>query len=284
MNEAKLYDFVFGPESVGETEEERAASSRRIFVRSQLQVAEDNPEATGHRLTAYEVWRTFGLDALRRIAEEGSCPIIQKTGEPSRTLKTRRGDLNLQTRPVANAAGVSEDYVKRAETPGEVLQFQILQRIGQALALDERALGFVPGARGDRVLGVRLREMAQASDAKRFSEHEVTGLAEAAWIIARQMDLSEANGEPKGIYSQFVHSQDYSYPAYKKGYDLALTTRKKLSIPDDAPIDSMKSFIEHRLGIPVIQLSLGDNFAGATVANNTSRGIVVNEKGANANV
>jgi len=284
MNDTKLYEFVFGPESVGETDEERAASSSRLFVRSQLQIAEDNPKATGHRLTAYEVWKTFGLDVLKRIADEGSCPIIQMADEPSRTLKGRRNDLNLSTRRVALTAGISEELVERSETPGEVLQFQQLERIGQVLALDERSLGFVRGAQGDRNLGVRLREMAQASDVKRFSESEVTGLAEAAWVIARQLELSETNGESKGTSSQFVRSRDYSYPAYKRGYDLALTTRKKLSIADDAPIGSLKSLIEDTLGTPVIQLALGENFAGATVANNTSRGIVVNEKGANANV
>jgi hypothetical protein len=35
------FERVFGPESTGDTDDDRASSSRRIFVRSQLQIAED---------------------------------------------------------------------------------------------------------------------------------------------------------------------------------------------------------------------------------------------------
>jgi Zn-dependent peptidase ImmA (M78 family)/transcriptional regulator with XRE-family HTH domain len=284
MSDTKLYDSIFGSDSVGANVEDRAASSSRIFVRSQFQIAEDNPLATGHRLTAYEALGAFGLDVLRRISEDGSCPIIKKMDEPSQTLRSRRNDLNLTARNVAQSAGIDVSVVEKAERAGEESPFQDLQRIAQVLALDERVLGFILGAHGDHNLSVRLREMAHAADAKKFSPAEVVGLAEAAWVIARQSILSKTNGEPEGAVSQFRHSSDYAYPTYRKGYDLALTTRKKLSIPQDSPIDSLKSFIEDRLGVPVAQLQLGENFAGATVANGESRGIVINEHGANSNV
>jgi len=112
----------------------------------------------------------------------------------------------------------------------------------------------------------------------------VVGLAEAAWVIARQHDLLHINGEQSGRASSFVQSRDYRYPAYQKGYDLAILTRNKLSLPIDEPVESLKTLIEVVLGIPVVQLSLGEKFAGATVANGPVRGIVVNERGANANV
>jgi Zn-dependent peptidase ImmA (M78 family)/transcriptional regulator with XRE-family HTH domain len=284
MSGTELYNLVFGPDSVGASEEERASSSSRIFVRSQLQIAEDNPRANGQRLTAYEAWESFGLKVLKKVAENGSCPIVRKVDEPSKTLRSRRSDLNLTIHRVARASGVNVDAVERAEKSGELSSFQVLQKIAQALALDERVLGFIPGARGDHSLGVRLREMAQATDAKKFSEAEVTGLSEAAWVIARYLNLAKTNGESESVTGKFTPSHDYAYPAYQKGYALATTTRNKLSIPPEEPIASLKSFIEDRLGVPVVQLKLGNNFAGATVANNDSRGIVINEEGANSNV
>ena len=57
-----------------------------------------------------------------------------------------------------------------------------------------------------------------------------------------------------------------------------------LNIGETEPIPSMKWLVENSLGIPVVQEQLADRFAGATVANGRDRGIVINERGQNANV
>jgi Zn-dependent peptidase ImmA (M78 family) len=49
-------------------------------------------------------------------------------------------------------------------------------------------------------------------------------------------------------------------------------------------IESLKTLLEEQLKIPVVQQALHERFAGATEANGNSRGIVVNERGHNANV
>ena len=61
-------DLVFGPESAGKTARERAQTSTRLFVRSQVQLAEDSPEAKGHRLSAWEALQTFGLPKLLKFS------------------------------------------------------------------------------------------------------------------------------------------------------------------------------------------------------------------------
>ena len=50
------------------------------------------------------------------------------------------------------------------------------------------------------------------------------------------------------------------------------------------PIDSMRDLVEGRLGIPIIQVGLPKAIAGATIASNGQRGIVLNVEGANSNV
>ena len=46
----------------------------------------------------------------------------------------------------------------------------------------------------------------------------------------------------------------------------------------------MRQLVEHRLGIPIIQVELPTGIAGATISSNGQRGIVLNVTGANRNV
>lgn len=276
---------VFGEASQGQTEGERAASSRKIFVRSQVQIAEDSERATGHRLVAQEALRLFGYDILARIAEDGAVPLITNPDEPAATIRERRNALGLTTAQVARRAGLSEATVIKAEKSGAVSPIRDLERIAQALALDEQALGQERGARGDEKLGVRLREYSQLKDTRRFSPTDVMALAEAAWVIRAQSELSRLLGEMVSLDERgFKPDPNYSYPAYEHGYRLASATRKLLGIAEDGPIPSIKSLIEEQLHIPVVQQGLAKKFAGATLAGKMDRGIVVNEEGDNANV
>ena len=46
----------------------------------------------------------------------------------------------------------------------------------------------------------------------------------------------------------------------------------------------MRDLVEHRLGIPIIQVALPNRIAGATISSHGQRGIVLNTAGANSNV
>ncbi|MEQ1936353.1 MAG: ImmA/IrrE family metallo-endopeptidase, partial [Fimbriimonadaceae bacterium] len=166
--------------------------------------------------------------------------------------------------------------------------FRALERMAQALDLDEQALG-TPAAQADDSLGVRLREL-KGGDATTFSQAVVLGLAEAAWVIRKQIELGRALKEfDKSHLGNFGFKPHLDYgsfhnPAWLIGYDLAHQTRRYLGLAEDDPIESLKELIERRLFIPVVQQDLPEKFAGATVASGGSRGIVVNLQGNNQNV
>ena len=85
--------------------------------------------------------------------------------------------------------------------------------------------------------------------------------------------------------AEFEPSHDYGHgePAWRAGYVLAERTRERLGLGLE-PIESMRDLVEHRLGIPIIQVALPTRIAGATVSSHGQRGIVLNTAGANSNV
>ena len=62
-----------------------------------------------------------------------------------------------------------------------------------------------------------------------------------------------------------------------------MRAREQLGL-DLRPVRSMRQLVEHRLGIPIIQVELPTGIAGATISSNGQRGIVLNVTGANRNV
>jgi len=285
--DSSALDAVFGVGTSGVTPFERAASSKREFVRSQVQIAPASDAAMGRRLTASEALEVFGWDVLVRAVEDGACTLITDPDEPAKTLRRRREtDLSFGVEQFARHHGIDPAVLRKAETPGEVSPIRDLEDIAQRLALDERQLGFVPRASGDAGLGVRLREFAEARDSRRLPAHAVMGLAEAAWVIARQDAMSARLGfKPDPLAAgEFQRSMNYSYPAWQVGFQLAARTRSILNLPESEPIPSMRSLIEEQLKLPLVQQALDERFAGATLANGQVRGIVVNERGMNENV
>jgi Zn-dependent peptidase ImmA (M78 family)/transcriptional regulator with XRE-family HTH domain len=286
-------ELVFGPRSSGKSAVERAATSERRYVRSQVQIAEDSKEATGHKLTALEALDAYGLSVLRRVALDGAASLVTKSDEPAATIARRRSVLNLTQKQVADAAGISEGEVQQAETVGVVSPIRTIERISQALALDDRLIGVVTGAGADERLGVRLREMGFQKDTNRFSPSDVLALTEAAWVISKQLSLLRhlnlvSAGSNAKLFRpklhQFAGDKNYDYPAYERGYVLAAKTRELLGMSDKSAIPSLKSLIENELEVPIVQQTLSPKFAGATISNGRDRGIVVNELGLNANV
>lgn len=273
---------IFGESSTGEDAESRAASSSRIFVRSHMQLALDTEQATGRRLTAQEALHSYGLKVLGQVATEGGVALITDVREPSQTFFERRRTLRLSKRELALAAKIGIDEVTAAETAGEVLPFRTLEKIAQALALDERKIGLSDTPHGDREFGTRLRELRGADDR---DESFVAALADAAWVIARQRELSRTLNADNDISARFgVKSGNYAAPVWERGYELAQRTRQILKFDACGPIESMYSLAHDVLGIPVVNTDLSPEVAGATVLNGSSRGIVLNQLGANANI
>ncbi|PAX09012.1 ImmA/IrrE family metallo-endopeptidase [Sphingomonas lenta] len=235
-------------------------------------------------MNATQVLRSFGYEALRAIAEDGAFQITSAREEPARTLLARREQLGLDHRQVARAADLTPAKVAKAETPGQVTPIRELQRLGQTLALDEQVLGFIPGAGGDEELGVRLRTLSRnREDAPVLSVNLVLQLAEAAWVIARERELAELLGDVPEVYLGEEWDDDYYAPVFEKGYRLAERTRSELGLPEHEPVRSLREILR-RLDIPLIQVEMGATFAGATVSNGASRGVIVNTQGANQNV
>lgn len=265
------------------TLEEYAALLDATYVRSQVQLALAEFGGTGHKFKAGEAIDAFGVGLLLQAIRNGSTPLIPSAQEPSSTLLRRREALNVSRSDLARRTGLTEQDITLAETPGKVTPVRDLEKIAQHLGLDDHKIGVVPASGGDASLGVRLRELA-GGDARRFTPAVVLALAEAAWVVSRQLFLSKKLGLVQHSILSEAKSSNYNYPIWERGYELAERTRRKLGLYNDEPIESLRILIEDKLGIPLIQLQLDQRFAGATISNGSDRGIVVNECGQNENV
>jgi Zn-dependent peptidase ImmA (M78 family) len=270
---ASRLDFIFGPGSVGSTEAERARTSKRSYVRSQLQIAFASPEATGRVLTAVEALESFGSDVLEKVAADGAARLIATAHEPAATLKARREHLRLSSSALARSLQVPESQIEDAETPGLVTPFRLLQKLAELLSLDERALSWVPGAMGDERIASKLRDMRAESGR---DEQLVAALSEASWVIGRHVELQKKLGMEGPLLGKFEdRSDDYRKRVAERGYMLAGRTRKLLGIPDGSPIFSLRNLAETTLGVPVVEAELGNDIAGATISVGGRRGIVL---------
>jgi Zn-dependent peptidase ImmA (M78 family) len=276
---------VFGADAAGESLVERAANSRREFVRGQTMLAEASPEATGHRMTAAEALNNYGFPALLTAIEKGQAVLVRERTEPARTITRYRNALGYEPKDLARLANVNVADVLKAETPGKVSSIQTLEKLAIPLAIDERILGVKEQPNGED-LGIRLRQLANGEEgAFPLSPTAVAALAESAWVISRQRSLSAQLAlDTIVLRERFVPDNDYNYPSYQSGYRLAAETRRLLELDPEAPIPSMRALVSDTLGIPLVQTKMGARFAGATIANGYERGIVVNIDGANENV
>lgn len=273
---------IFGNDATGKSAEDYAATSTYSYVRSQVQIAFATPQAKGRKLSALEALRAYGIDVLAKVAADGAATLVDSRDEPSSTLKRRREQLGLDIKDLAKITSLSVDTVKGIETPGKPSKIRDIERVSVALALDERVVGFKSDV-GDADLGVRLRELRSNLEATRLDASSVLKLAEAGWIIARQNELGRTlkiRVHPT-VSKGTLQSDDYRYRTAERGYELAAKFRSALGIKPEEPIASVRDLIERKLGVPLVQDKLSSKFAGATIANGPSRGIVVNEEGQN---
>ena len=295
----RLLVRVFGPAAESATGAEDAARrSNRLFVYGEGQFVacepreRRGPEPTGHRLSAWEAYKAFGLEVLdESIGRRAAIPGRSATAAAA-TLRRRRESLGVEWAQVARAAGVSEADARAAETRPAKVPLAHLSRIALALGLDERRLAFDPPDTRDSPLAVRLRTLAhrRAESGVRISPAPVLAFAEAASIVRIQHRLQNWL-DIEGEYEKFRPDDDYGArgsPAWKAGYRLAEEVRATLGL-GETPIRSMLKLVENRLGIPVVQTALPQAVAGATIAaadgdGGLARGIVLNIKGDNRNI
>ena len=287
---------IFGGDPSALTRAEMGRKSDRKFVRSNVQLAiyelDLNPNATGHVMTAWEAYDTFGPDIIAEAMEYGSAIILSESHAIESSLKNRREELGLSPMQVARASGLTEEDVANAEEDADLLRIQDLEHIAFVLGLDERRLAYDPTSRADGKLAARLKTLWADPDVDdvNLSARSVASLAEAASIVRIQSELQEILvGKPRYLTYEPEPNYGSRYnPAYQIGYGLAGNTRKRLELGFD-PIYSMRGLVEDELGIPVIQAELQNEISGATVAatdshGNEHRGIVLNVKGHNENV
>jgi Zn-dependent peptidase ImmA (M78 family)/transcriptional regulator with XRE-family HTH domain len=278
----RTLQLVFGKQSSGDSLTTRARTSTRKFARSQDHVAVLREGATGRVLTASEAFSSFGMELLIEASDIGVAILPKNQSEPSKTFFERRKLLGFTKKLVASAAKVSVSEVEDCEDEETRSSIRALEKIAQVLGLDERLISSAPGAGGDPDLGIRLKTI---SGLPFLSRESISYLAEAAWIIRAQFHLAKLLDRPDAIPASIQPDGNYGdalYPAWEHGYYLAEKTREILKIGSETPILSLRELVEG-LGIPVILTSLPANVAGATVATNGYRGIVLNASGHNSN-
>jgi Zn-dependent peptidase ImmA (M78 family) len=282
-----ILDAVFGPESSGDTPEDRARTSHRKFVRSQHQLTEYRPGATGRIFDATEALRLFGWSVLAELADRPASPILRDPKQPYQAIEQKLTELGVSLTRAARKQGWTDESIQRFQRRNQV-SFRDLEKLARSIDLeDEDQLGIKVDNIGDDQVAARLRTLRR-SDPQRFSENTVLDLAESAWTIRKQIELASKIEAPERdaiTRLGFRPSDDYGShqtPTYLVGYRLAQEARQRLGFAPDAAISSMKELVEVRLGIPVIQLDLFNDLAGATVSSRGRRGIVVNLQGENS--
>jgi Zn-dependent peptidase ImmA (M78 family)/transcriptional regulator with XRE-family HTH domain len=294
----RLLDAVFGEDSTGATPEERAVTSKAIFVRSLDQLAFDTQAATGHKLTAWEALATYGWDVLAEVGGEGAALLCAGPRAAGNALRSRRESLGLDLRHVARRAGLNVKLVDMVERTDPSMPITVYEKIGRTLCLDERFLSVHHGPAGNEELVVRLRT-ASVEDNARLTPSVVSDLAEAAWVALTQYRLERQMGL-SGSFARFNPSYNYgdpNYPAFRHGYYLAQQARSRLGLGNDSLKPSLREICENILGIPLIQAELGEQIAGATIQvtlgqifswseaeQSSVRAIIINLSGRNRNV
>ena len=289
--------FVFGEHGQGLTEEQIALRSDVKFVRGNHEIsvydAERNP--TGHVLTAWEAYKTFGFDVLEEAVEWGGGIILSERKAIETSLRNRRTALGLSAQSVARAASVSPTEVDQAEKKAWDVPIQALERMAFTLGLDESRLAYHPTAVADDGFAARLKNLQSETpytpDEVHLSEDSALKIAEATSVVRVQSRLQELLGM-RSLAAEFEPDSNYgssrSNPAWKVGYSLAEKARARLGL-GAMPIASMRALVEDELGVPVIQTSMQENIAGVTVAaagadGRERRGIVLNVNGQNRDV
>lgn len=140
-------DIVFGVDSIGETPEDRARTSRRLWVRSQDQFAEydySRGPVTGLVMCSLDALESFGWARLCEAIDKFAAIIPCDLSEPATSLKNRREQAGLSHEELAELSGVELSIVIKAEDPQLRTDMFSLFKLCQALNLDPKSIGTFP--------------------------------------------------------------------------------------------------------------------------------------------
>lgn len=275
-----------------------------IFVRSQDNLAFDSENASGRRLSAWEVADIFQDQfevVIQEIEDYGAFPLPVSYKEPANSLRSQREHLGFEYEDVVRrlddpSIGVEE--IKRAEDSNQASPIRLLDRIGQRLSLEERFLSLVAWSPS----GCSLNDAAYVTKVRTFqvsskNSNQVGGslpgvlteagvlncngdwsfLCDAAWVAHRQSLLQrwlygESSGEK--IRKLFEFDDDFKNPI-ERGYALAALTREKLGISLNDYV-SMTAVLVDKLAVPTMNLQLPGHIAGVVIEHHGERAIILN--------
>lgn len=280
---------IFGFYDAELSVEEHARASTQRFVRTHTDLSFWSEGEGGLVLTAAQAREAFGWTVLRELLDRVTVPLIHRGCQVGPVLRERREEVQISVQQLARTTGLQVADIEAAEAGRRSMPMTVLTRLARALALDPLRIGFVENGGGDVSLGVRMRELQKVPTAS-LSPTLVLGLLEAAWVIGEQsrleaqLDASRSRAITRlGFRPRALRDVAWP-PAWQQGADLAHETRRLLGYEAEEPIHALLPEVEDRLAIPVVPLRMPVNFAGATIENGGTRGIVVNLNGINANV
>ena len=284
---------IFGGDVDSLSPDEAARSSKTLFVRGRVQLAEyeEGSGATGQVISAWEAYQAYGLEKLEEVVDYGSAILLTAPRSSANEVRRRREALGLKLEPVSRRLGVSMRELEELEAGSRDLPAAVVEEVGFSLGLDENQIGFRRADELDVAISTRLKTLQAESPGaglRSLSPNAVLTFAEAASITRVQNRLRTWLGLPS-TPSGFDPSPNYGgpdNPAWNVGYLLAEQAREQLGL-GAAPIPSMRELVEDTLGVPVIHARLSRDIAGATVAathaDSEHRGIVLNTAGPNEN-
>ena len=141
----KSLEFIFGPESTGDTPEERARTSVRRWCRSQDHLAlveGSRDQSKALHLSSAEALEIFGLETLDEALEKRTAVIILNHSEPAASLRRVRIRLKMTREQLARKAGLEVRQIEDSESESTRTPMSTLIAICQVLELDPKRISW----------------------------------------------------------------------------------------------------------------------------------------------
>lgn len=272
-------DMIFGSSSTGGVDfEKRAKTSKIQFVRSQDELAVYSGRERGRIYNAYQAYKIFGISKLLEANLYGTAVLVSDYDEPAKTIKSRREHFGLSVGDLSKHTGLSEEQICTIEDPSKNNPIRTIEKLARALALNELNVSEIGTFNKSSSLAIRLKTLS--STAALITRKDVMAIADATWVIGKQNELLRMIRNQKELaWEKYEKDNNYGssdYPAWQHGYYLAYKVRDLLGLTQTKPVESLREICEMKLNIPLVYANLSSNIAGVTIANGSSRGIILN--------
>ena len=105
----ELFDEVFGKDSTGNSLEERASTSKKVFVRSIIQVAEYSPLATGYTCNAIEALQVYEFERLLEVEDKGVSVLLYNKFEPEASVSCKLKQKSMSYKDLSKILNIPID-------------------------------------------------------------------------------------------------------------------------------------------------------------------------------